>query len=99
VIDYLIRTKFRDWKYEDELRLFTKLDHSTAQGGLHFLPFSKRLQLREVILGPRCSLPVAGVRKLVATFPVKVSVIKARIAFTRFEVLENRAATRADRRA
>lgn len=99
VVDRLIRTKFRDWQYEDELRFFTKLDHKAALGGLYFYSFSKHLALREVILGPRCPLPIAAVRKLVSNFPNKVTVVKARIAFTRFEVLTNKVATRADREA
>lgn len=90
----LLRTKFSDWKYEDEMRLFTRLDHDTVESGQYFYPFSKNLVLREIILGPRCELPIEGVRQIVADFAPPVVVLKSRIAFTRFEVLENKIASR-----
>ncbi len=96
LVDRLLRTKFRDWKYEEEVRFFLQLDHNTVESGMYFQQFSKELQLREVILGPKCELPIAGIRKLVADYNPTVTVIQSRIAFTRFEVLENKAATRAD---
>lgn len=94
----LTRTKFRDWHYEDEVRVCCELDHTTAESGRYFASFSDDLVLREVIIGPKCDLPIAKVRDLVKNFSPKVKVIKARIAFTRFEVLKNKAATRADKR-
>ena len=99
LVNSLVRTKFKDWEYEDEVRLFLQLDQDLVESGMYFEPFSKNLQLREVVLGPKCELPIARVRKLVADYDAPVSVIQSRIAFTRFEVLENRAATRADKEA
>ncbi len=96
VVKRLSRTKFFDWHYEDEVRVFVDLEDRVAEAGMYFRPFSKGLILREVILGPRCELPVGTVRKLVANFDPPVTVLKARIAFTRFEVLENRKASRID---
>lgn len=96
VVDALVRTKFMDWKYENEVRLFVQLSEDRLESGLYFEHFSDHLQLREVILGPKCGLPLAGIRKLVSGFSPEVKVIQSRIAFTRFEVLENKAATKAD---
>jgi len=95
-IDQLVRTKFYDWKYEQEVRLSVTLDQHT-ESGLHFESFNEALSLREVILGPKCELPIASICQLVSNFTPKVQVIKARIAFTRFEVLADKAANRADR--
>ncbi len=95
-MDRLIRTKFYDWKYENEVRLFIELDHDTVEAGKYFLPFSENLSLREVILGPKCDLPLQGVQELLEKQDLDAKVIQARIAFTRFEVLENQAATKAD---
>jgi hypothetical protein len=89
----LLRTKFHDWKYEDEMRLFVELDHETSESGLYFSDFSAQFQLREVILGPRCELPLASIRAIVKdSFPA-VSVIKSRIAFSSFRVVKNRIAS------
>lgn len=94
VVNQLLRTKFYDWKYEDEMRLFVELDHDTVESEKYFYSFSGDLMLREIILGPRCELPIEGVRSIVADFKPPVVVSKSRIAFTRFEVLENKVASR-----
>ena len=85
----LLRTKFFDWKYEDEIRFFVGLDHDTVESGKYFLPFSEDLMLREIILGPRCELPIEGVRKIVADFMPTVVVLKSRIDNTRYAVVED----------
>ncbi len=94
----LVRTKFKDWKYENEVRLFVELEENRKESGIYFEPFTNRIQLREVILGPRCKLSVDSIRELVKNFKPKVNVIKSRIAFTKFEVLENKKATKLDKR-
>ncbi len=83
-------TKFRDWEYEDEVRQFFELKSLSRQSHLYFVPFSKHLVLREVILGVRCDLPVESVRDLVSDFPEKVHVSKARIAYSKFGVTEDK---------
>lgn len=98
VADRLIRTKFKDWKYEEEVRLFVDLDEERKESGLYFEPFTSNLKLREIILGPKCELSIKATRELVEDFTPKVEVIKARIAFTRFEVLESKKATQIDQK-
>ena len=90
LLERLRYTKFDGWKYEDEVRQFFELRTIQAQAGFHFVPFSDRLSLRQVILGPRCDVPIASVRTLVQPFPDKVYVSKARIAYTKFGVVEDR---------
>lgn len=84
-------TKFKGWTYEEEMRQIVKLHETQLHKGLHFVPFSDELCLREVILGPRCTQDFDSVRRLVEGFPQVVYVTKARIAFTIFGVVENRA--------
>jgi hypothetical protein len=95
LLDRLRYTKFNGWAYEDEVRQFFKLDDLSRQSGLHFVPFSTDLVLREVILGPRCDIPVEAVRTLVQAFPGRVRVTRARIAYTKFGVVEDRRSRRA----
>jgi len=90
----LLATKFSHWKYEEEYRLYVKLDKDTMEDGLYFYNFSKYLILREIILGPRCEMAISTVRNLVSHYSHPVYVIKARIAFTKFKIVENRTATR-----
>ena len=87
----LLRTKFYDWKYENEMRIFVGLDHKTCESGMYFYDFSKDFELREVVLGPRCELPIQAVRNLVADFSSDVMVTKSRIAFSSFRVIRNKA--------
>lgn len=89
-IRQLLSTKFNDWKYEDEARVYVSLDPSMAEGGLYFVEFSEKMRLREIILGVRCEIPVAKARELAGRFPHDVYVIKARLAFTKFSVVENK---------
>lgn len=89
----LIRTKFYDWKYENELRLFVKLDHATVESGMYFKDFDSSLILREVILGSRCELPIASIRMMLDSYIPSVKVIKARSAFSSFRIIENKAVT------
>jgi len=83
----LVRTKYIHWKYEEEIRIVVKLDDSTIENGSYFLPFSDDLQLREVILGPLCEIPVESVRGLVSSTYETVDVRKGRLAFKWFKVV------------
>jgi hypothetical protein len=94
LMNRLLRTKFWDWKYENEWRVFVQLDHGTKEAGLYFYDFSDDLRLEEVILGPRCALPIDRVRAMVATFSPAVVVRKARIAFQNFQVVEDKFASK-----
>ena len=86
----LLTLKFEDWRYENEKRVFVALDHSIAESGMYFHKFSKDLVLREIILGARCDVPISKARTMASAFTQKVHVQKARIAFTKFAVVENR---------
>ena len=90
----LLRRKFSDWKYEAEMRRFVKLDDHTVESGKYFCAFSKDLRLREIILGPRCELPIESVRKIIAGFKPPVAVLKSRIAYTHYGVREDEVASR-----
>lgn len=94
VMNKLLRTKFYDWKYENEMRLFVELDHDTVESGKYFYSFSENMSLREIILGPHCELPIEGIRNIVVDFNPSVTVLKSRIAFTKFNVRENKVASR-----
>lgn len=47
----LINSKFDDWKYEDEIRLWYDKDILIAEGDKCFVSFDEQLVLREVIIG------------------------------------------------
>ncbi|MFH0132246.1 DUF2971 domain-containing protein [Variovorax sp. VaC1] len=98
-VDMLIATKFADWSYEKECRMFVSLDPKEAEGGMYFVPFSNDLKFREIVLGPRSNYKIAEIRALAkkVSGEDEVKVTQSRIAFSRFEVLENKVATAADK--
>jgi hypothetical protein len=50
----LLRTKHEIWSYEQELRLFVKLNEPADEKGLRWFYFGPDLQLKEVIIGSQC---------------------------------------------
>jgi hypothetical protein len=89
-VNRLLRTKFVDWKYEKEYRLFVQLEHSTRESGMYFYDFSEEACLCEVILGPKCELPADRIDTLLKGFKQPIRLIKSRIAFESFRVVENK---------
>lgn len=85
--ELLFVTKYSHWSYEQELRVFVKLEEATKESGMYFYPFNDGLRLKEVILGHLCPTSLLEpVRSLVhATYPGTV-VSKARLGFKFFEV-------------
>lgn len=90
VIDHLIRTKFNDWQYEDESRLFCHLDATEAQGGLHFVNFSDEMKLQQVIVGMASPMKIDDIRNLVSDQIKPNRVIKAGMHRSKFKVIEDR---------
>ena len=83
----LLRTKFKHWEYEDEVRVFVRLDHSTIEGGRYFYDFSNAIALREVIVGPLCEIPIRAVCSMVGSLYQGVDVIKAELAYKWYKVV------------
>lgn len=83
----LLRTKYRHWEYEEEVRIYVGLDQKTLENGSYFVPFSRDIVLREVILGANCEIPHKLVRERVAKAYDGVAVKKARLAFKWFKVV------------
>ena len=88
-LDELRYTKFKDWEYEKEYRLFVKLALAKKQGEYHFIPFSDQLRLVEVILGPSCTTPADQIKDIVGSYEDKVWVSRSRIAFSKFGVTKD----------
>ncbi|MCH9051058.1 MAG: DUF2971 domain-containing protein, partial [Proteobacteria bacterium] len=40
--DLLLRTKYRHWQYEKELRVFVPLEGAITEGSMHFCPFDQK---------------------------------------------------------
>ncbi|MGT2509749.1 hypothetical protein [Cupriavidus basilensis] len=89
-ITALLTTKFKEWEYEREWRMFARLDERAPEDGLYYLNFDPHLRLREVILGACCQATVQEFAKKVPRSTDPVDVFKARPAFESFRIVRQK---------
>ena len=84
----LLSTKFKSWEYEREFRLSLDLKtQCVLESGMQFKQFDTQLRLREVILGPECSLPFVSTRDLVTKHHPEVVTVKSAMAKKFFSIV------------
>jgi hypothetical protein len=88
-MEQLLYTKYRDWSYEEELRGWFRLEERDASTGHYFYRFDEKVQLREVIAGPLCGTPKATIDAALKGYEDHIRIVKARLAFTTFQIIEN----------
>ena len=88
-VNMLLKTKFEDWKYEEEYRYFIDLESSQKEGSNYFADFSDKLVLSDVILGFKCDLRIEQVKELIESNYANVRVLKAGLHQQLFEVVED----------
>jgi hypothetical protein len=86
VANWLLFTKYADWNYEQEVRIFTSLEDRDPATGFYFGNFGEQLQLREVIVGPLCTATTQELREATGS-TAEVSFTKARLALRTFRVV------------
>ena len=89
IIINLMCTKFKGWEYENEIRVIVPLEKKDPSG-FYFTDFKGNMELKEVIIGHRCLLSTKQVAKYLCAYKSKVTIIKSRIAFTKYEVVSNK---------
>lgn len=86
----LISTKAKDWEYEQEQRVFSRLEDADPSNGYYFQDFGAEIALREVIVG---ALNKLDRKTLLAELtsagfkPNDVTLTKARMAFKTFTIV------------
>ena len=88
-VNMLLKTKFEDWKYEEEYRFFIDLESSQKEGSNYFENFSDKLALSDVILGFKCDFRIEQIRELIGSNYANVRVLKAGLHQQLFEVVED----------
>jgi hypothetical protein len=88
VATWLLFTKFVDWQYEQEVRIFTTLQDQDPSG-LYFGKFNEQLVLREVIVGPLCKVTKKDLRGVLIGNDA-VTLTKGRLAFNTFEIVRDK---------
>lgn len=80
------RTKYLHWSYEEEVRIFLRLEERDPDGNW-YRPFDDRICLAEVILGHRSVLTRKCLANILGDLP-NVSPRNARLAFRTYTVTE-----------
>src|SRR5689334_13344415 len=83
----LLTTKFEHWRYEDEVRLIVRLEDAVQERDFYFLPFSETLQLKEIIIGVRCSLTPGELAAMLAQEDKNVEIARARLAPDAYKIV------------
>lgn len=86
-VQKLLTTKFADWQYENEVRMFVRPEEVVHDSGLQFYPFGDDLALRAVYLGPRCTVTPNEVRDAFRSEEQRVKVHATRLAFKSYHVI------------
>ena len=86
----LLYTKYIDWKYEQEVRVFTSLDEVDPASGLSFADFKNNCVLREVIVGALSDVNESELREILGTPLQDVTLTKVRLAFNSFKIVQNK---------
>jgi hypothetical protein len=92
VIKGLIRTKYKDWKYEGEYRMFVGLNECENESSKYFYDFRENFSLKEVWVGLNCVLSVSRVIDLLNSNLSYVRVKKVGMHRREFKMVEDRAA-------
>lgn len=91
VLESALRCKHAGWSHEREWRLRLRLD--APVDGIYYKDFDDELHLREVIMGPRCSLELDEVQRAVSNPPMDVEIFRAQASHGAFEVCRHLEAT------
>jgi hypothetical protein len=89
----LLTIKYKDWEYEDEIRIFVGLKEKEKVSGLYFKDFDNDLVLREVILGARHKEDIQQLQSILQNY-TNVRLIQGRMAFRSFRIVENKERTK-----
>ena len=93
IIMRLLLTKFKDWEYEDELRLIAR--KKAREGEHYFCNFDAELKPCEVRIGVRCSEPRSRIEEAVKDYSEPIRIVKTRLDPENFQVVEDNAVDRA----
>jgi hypothetical protein len=82
----VLSTKYDHWRYEDERRVFTRLNDRDPETGLYFAEFCDGMSLKEVIVGAMCELTRKELTAILGESGQLVESYKARLAFRTYTV-------------
>jgi len=85
----LLFTKFCGWSYEEEWRVWLRLEEKDQATSKFFRSFDEEIKLCEIILGPLCDVTADMLTKILQGHSHSVDATKARLAFNSFQVVRD----------
>lgn len=85
----LLTTKYKEWEYEDEARMFVHSEEIKFEGNLPFYYFNQNLKLTSVILGSLSELTSSAIKSRMPGGN-KVALVRSRMAFKEFHIVRNK---------
>jgi len=82
-----LSTKFSHWSYENEYRIFSKLEAS--ENRLYYENFSKEIILKQVIIGVKSKITKNNIKDVFGDGEIEI--FKVRSAFKSFSMVRNKA--------
>lgn len=86
----LMTTKYRDWKYEREVRILVSLKKPDPETGFFFCKFGRQLALKEVVVGARSALSKNAVQATLSSKDAHATITRTRLAFKTFRIVPQR---------
>ena len=83
----MLFTKYEHWRYEEELRMWATLEEKS--GAPYFYDFGENLRFVEIIFGAGCLVSKRRVLQAIGAHQTDVRLLKARLAFDAFRVVED----------
>jgi hypothetical protein len=84
----IMLTKYLHWNYEQEVRVFARLEDRDPAAGLYFRQFDQDLALRDVIVGHRSLLTRQVLTVALGDLAPSVTAFRARLAFNSYRVVK-----------
>jgi hypothetical protein len=83
----MLLAKYDHWSYEDEYRMFVMLKDKS--GSFYYCKFGDNLRLAEIIVGAGSPVAERKLRQALGANQSGVRILKARLAFDAFRVVED----------
>ena len=80
-------TKYKQWEYEDEVRVILRKSNCDKQGAMYFYRLGQNIQLQGIVLGPLCDIAIIEIEKSLPK-NLRISVIQSRLAVRSFSIVK-----------
>ena len=84
----VFKTKYIDWQYEREARVYAKLENADPTSGYYFHAFDDQIKLTDIFAGPLCTTTKKVIVSSLQTEDKAVKITKTRLAFKTFGIVE-----------